>query len=717
MKNPRTLIISFLTILLFANLFLINELYAKQRGIKVTAKTPDGKVIPLYSGSYALVIGNGDYTKGWDPLPGAIRDVKDVSRALEENGFQVTLKTNLTKNDFDRVFSDFFYKYGRDINNRLLVYYGGHGHTQKMATEEDLGYLVMVDAPDPDKDPMGFRLSSVDMQTILTEAKMTKAKHVLFLFDSCFSGSILNLREKVMPEAISENMRLPVRQFITAGRGNEPVPDHSIFKQAFLDLLEGRDKEPIPDGYITGEELGLYLKNKVPEYNPTQHPQYGKINDVHLDKGDFVFTIKSASQLQVSNAEPTTENASDNFDVASMTEQGRLSIGGDDKKAIELLSRIIKLKPNHGEAYIFRSVAYRNIKNYPKAIEDLNKVIEIDSIEHKKLAYNLRGEVLLEFKRYPEAMKSFDEAIKLYPDESSVFHWRGEAYLKIGKYHKAIEDFNKAIELNAGGGTYRSRGKAYSNLKNYQKAIQDFSKAMELNPNIKEYHMWRGNAYLKLNQYSDAINDFTMAIELDPKASVAYFNRFVASFILNQSDTNWLYYDFSQSISLDNIKIKNTIHDMINKEPDNPYNYYFLGMLLGFEKNHEKAIKYFNIAINLNPRNFRFYYDKGYSFYAQGKLAEAIRDFNISIELEQNYALSFYGRGNVYLDLKKFDNAIKDYSRAIELKSDLSQAYHCRGLCYLLEHKTELGCSDLKKACEMNFCDGLNAAMKDGKCF
>ena len=99
----------------------------------------------------------------------------------------------------------------------------------------------------------------------------------LFMFDSCFSGSILNLRERVVPETISDSVSLPVRQFITAGRANEPVPDHSIFKQAFLDLLEGRDKEPIPDGYITGEELGLYLKNKVPEYNAASILSTGRL--------------------------------------------------------------------------------------------------------------------------------------------------------------------------------------------------------------------------------------------------------------------------------------------------------------------------------------------------------------------------------------------------------------------------------------------------------
>jgi len=281
----------------FFGFFLLNvNLPAEQRAIRVIVTTPEGKEIPLYRNSYALVVGNGNYTRGWDPLPGAIRDVKDVAKALERNGFKVTLKANLTKDAFNKIFWKFCHEYGRNKDNRLLFYYAGHGHTQEMATGEDLGYLVMVDAPVPEKDPMGFSLASVDMQTMVTQAKMIKARHVLFMFDSCFSGSILNLRERVVPQSVSESIKLPVRQFITAGRANEPVPDHSIFKQAFLDLLEGRDREPIPDGFITGEELGLYLKNKVPEYNPTQHPQYGKIKDIRLDKGDFIFALKRPSR-------------------------------------------------------------------------------------------------------------------------------------------------------------------------------------------------------------------------------------------------------------------------------------------------------------------------------------------------------------------------------------------------------------------------------------
>jgi len=266
--------------------------HAADRGMRVVLKTAAGESFPLYQESHALVVGNGAYTKGWDAIPGATRDAAEVAVALRNNGFNVMLKTDLSKEQFESTFRQFCVDYGQNPDARLLFYYAGHGHTQKMQTEEDLGYLVMVDTPAPEKDPRGFSIRSVDMVSLVTQAKLMKARHVLFMFDSCFSGSILNLRDRITPKGITESLRYPVRQFITAGRANEPVPDHSKFKTAFLDLIEGRDEEPHPDGYITGEELGYYLKHKVPEYSPAQHPQYGKIRDPKLDKGDFVFLVR-----------------------------------------------------------------------------------------------------------------------------------------------------------------------------------------------------------------------------------------------------------------------------------------------------------------------------------------------------------------------------------------------------------------------------------------
>ncbi|MDE0636607.1 MAG: SUMF1/EgtB/PvdO family nonheme iron enzyme [Candidatus Poribacteria bacterium] len=268
-----------------------------QRGMSVTVQTESGEEFDFYKDSYALVIGNGTYPvkNGWNPLPGAIKDVKEVTEVLEKQGFNVTQKIDVKKAEFNKAFSEFIYKSGKDKDNRLLFYYAGHGYTTKAATGEDLGYLVMLDTPSPEN-TVEFDLYSVDMVKFVSDSKKIHAKHVLFMFDSCFSGTVLNLRNRVTPSHITDRIKNPVRQFITAGRADEPVPDRSEFKKAFLNILEGRVEEPTPDGYLTGVELGDYLYRTVPKFSKGQHPQHGKIHDQQLNTGDFVFVLPQNDQ-------------------------------------------------------------------------------------------------------------------------------------------------------------------------------------------------------------------------------------------------------------------------------------------------------------------------------------------------------------------------------------------------------------------------------------
>ena len=304
-----------------------NELFS-QRGMSVTVRTKIGQEFDLYKNSYALIIGNGAYPvkNGWNPLPGAVKDVKEVAEVLERHGFSVTLKIDVTKSEFNQVFSEFIYESGKDPDNRLLFYYAGHGYTTKAATGEDLGYLVMLDTPSP-TNAAKFDLYSVDMVKFVSDSKKIHAKHVLFMFDSCFSGTVLNLRNRVTPSHITDRIKNPVRQFITAGRADEPVPDRSEFKKAFLNILEGRVEEPTPDGYLTGVELGDYLYRTVPKFSQGQHPQHGKIHDQQLNTGDFVFVLPQDKQ-EVSEDTGIELNTIATLNITSTPEGAKVYIDG-----------------------------------------------------------------------------------------------------------------------------------------------------------------------------------------------------------------------------------------------------------------------------------------------------------------------------------------------------------------------------------------------------
>ena len=62
-------------------MLLALNLYAKQRGINVKAKT--GESLYLYKDYHALVVGISNYEK-WTKLPNATRDAKVIASKLEK---------------------------------------------------------------------------------------------------------------------------------------------------------------------------------------------------------------------------------------------------------------------------------------------------------------------------------------------------------------------------------------------------------------------------------------------------------------------------------------------------------------------------------------------------------------------------------------------------------------------------------------------------------
>jgi formylglycine-generating enzyme required for sulfatase activity len=267
-----------------------------ERGF-IKIKDKAGKDVCLYENSYALIIGVSKYTNGWPDLPGVKKDIPRVKEALEKQGFKVFVIENPTYDQMEQEFKSFINKFGRKPDDRLLFYFSGHGHTIKLVDGREMGYIVPADAENPNIDQNGFFDKAMDMQQIEVYAKRIQSKHALFMFDSCFSGSIFDI-SRAIPDNISYKTAKPVRQIITAGAADETVPDNSIFCRQFIEGLKG-DADTDKDGYVTGVELGEFLQKTVINYSKkAQNPQYGKIKDPDLDKGDFVFQMPKTEPPQ-----------------------------------------------------------------------------------------------------------------------------------------------------------------------------------------------------------------------------------------------------------------------------------------------------------------------------------------------------------------------------------------------------------------------------------
>lgn len=255
----------------------------KEVVVRVTAS--DG---PSVKGrNYALVIGNNDY-KTLPALKTAVGDAKAVAELLKarytfDDG-TVTLLLNADRSTILGALTQLRGKLTPD--DRLLVYYAGHGQIDEAANE---GFWQPVDAlPGADY----TWISNADLRRNL---RGMSAKHVLVVADSCFSGSLTRSAPQQMPNSDRFFAQIDghfSRKVITSG-GNEPVADsgtgnHSVFAYYFLKALKENNAP-----YITSFELFNTLARAVAN-NSSQKPEHGTIGNAGDEgAGDFTFILKN----------------------------------------------------------------------------------------------------------------------------------------------------------------------------------------------------------------------------------------------------------------------------------------------------------------------------------------------------------------------------------------------------------------------------------------
>ena len=104
------------------------------------------------------------------------------------------------------------------------------------------------------------------------------------------------------------------------------------------------------------------------------------------------------------------------------------------------------------------------------------------------------------------------------------------------------------------------------------------------------------------------------------------------------------------------------------------------------------------------------YNNRGLYLKDNGEPERALKDYNIGIQLEPDNHLTYNSRGNVYAVLAKRNKekreeylrlSVEDLSKAIEIRSDHYQSYNSRGLSYMDQKEYEKALADYNKALEI----------------
>ena len=282
-------------LLLLSTALLMPHYANAARGIAVKPVSPSGAKVK--GNQWLFVIGIDTYIN-WPRLNTAVSDAKSVRDVLlsryyfdKDHLIELYDEQATRRNILSRL--RFLAKKARK-DDSLVIFYAGHGHLDSITKA---GSWIPVGSGVEDTSAW---ITNHDIKNYL-RVDAIKAKHILLISDSCFSGNFFRGHRGKLPEVtdtvIKKAYKLTSRQAITSG-GLEPVGDegfgkNSVFSHFLVKTLKENQKPfLVPSSFFPDIKAGV-------AENAEQFPRFGSLKDTGGQQGgEIILFLKQDSRLK-----------------------------------------------------------------------------------------------------------------------------------------------------------------------------------------------------------------------------------------------------------------------------------------------------------------------------------------------------------------------------------------------------------------------------------
>ena len=223
--------------------------------------------------------------------------------------------------------------------------------------------------------------------------------------------------------------------------------------------------------------------------------------------------------------------------------------------------------------------------------------------------------------RTPEAVVSFESALRFKPDDVEAHCGLGIALRKLGRVPEAIAEYREALRLKPdSAAAHTGLGNILTAEGRTGEAIAEHEEALRLDPDLAEAHNNLGNALYAGGRRREAIGQYEAALRLQPDLAQAHVN---------------------------------------------------LGNVLNTEDRAREAIEQYEAALRLDPDIAQAHSNLGYDLEkTPGRLDDAITQYEAALRLEPNDVAVHYNLGNALSARGRTREAIGQYEEALRLNPD-----------------------------------------------
>src|SRR6266404_558024 len=298
----------------------------------------------------------------------------------------------------------------------------------------------------------------------------------------------------------------------------------------------------------------------------------------------------------------------------------------DDDEVAEA-RKVVEANPSSAEAHYALGQALADDDRYPEAISSFREALRLK--RDYKTAYLGLALALHDVGRHEEETAIYRQAFDALSDDVDLLQTIGKALLAGGHKAEALEFLNQLVKFKPADVELRiSIGRAYLDLGRYDEAVLANQDAIHIKPDSAGAYHNLGWAYYKLKRYQQALSAYEKVIAIEP----------------GYSDLHRIY----SNISLAYIRLERyedsaaACKRAIQLSPNNPYGYTGLADTYYFQQRYDEALE----------------------MYKKGLDVGVVDDYMVHGNL-----------GSLYLLLGKWPEAEKALRDAIRYKPDFAEGY------------------------------------------
>ena len=220
---------------------------------------------------------------------------------------------------------------------------------------------------------------------------------------------------------------------------------------------------------------------------------------------------EAVSKLEGAVANQPSSDAAHYLLAVTYARQGRY------EAALREADRALSINPSLGDAHFLQGLSLNAEGNLTGTLQAMKVALENNTQFRRGTRYFL-GLTLLSTKRYDDAIREFEYANRLSPDDHATEYLLGIACRMAGRLDEALRHLNRVIEIDRGftSKAHVQTAIVYIARDDLQQARTALERALEIDSNNAEAASRLALLYDRMGRDLDAIRYFKIAINKEP---------------------------------------------------------------------------------------------------------------------------------------------------------------------------------------------------------